>query len=132
MNLTERIGSIANKVDVNVYRDDVKPSNKDIKHYKTEEDKINKYMNMEYIKVKNTKAFLNKTLIWSTSRYNRCKKKDIVDFIYNISKREGTFIDEYITGGFVDNLRNRGHSYIIIKKDNEVRLVVGETVYKLV
>ena len=102
MNLTERIENMTNKVDVNVYIDDVKPSNKDIKHYETEEDKINKYMNMEYIEIKNTKKFLNKTLIWSSSRYNRCKKKDI------------------------------GCSYIIIKKGSEVRLVVGETVYKLV
>ncbi len=132
MNLTERIENMTNKVDVNVYIDDVKPSNKDIKYYETEEDKINKYMNMEYIEIKNTKTFLNKTLIWSSSRYNRCKKKDIVDFIYNISKKEGTFIDEYKTGGFVDNHRNRGCSYIIIKKGSEVRLVVGETVYKLV
>lgn len=132
MNLTERIENMANKVDANVYIDDVKPSNKDIKHYETEEDKINKYMNMEYIKVKNTKTFLNKTLIWSSSRYNGYKKKDIVDFIYNISKKEGTFIDEYKIGGFVDNHRNRGCSYIIIKKGSEIRLVVGETVYKLV
>ena len=132
MNLTERIENMTNKVDVNVYIDDVKPSNKDIKYYETEEDKINKYLIMEYIDIKNTKTFLNKTLIWSSSRYNRCKKKDIVDFIYNISKKEGTFIDEYKTGGFVDNHRNRGCSYIIIKKGSEVRLVVGETVYKLV
>ena len=134
MNLTERIEEMAKKVDQNEYIDGVKTNDRCTHYYKieTEEDRINRYMNMEYIEVKNTKTFLNKTLIWSSSRYNRCKKKDIVDFIYNISKREGTFIEEYQTGGFVDNHRNRGCSYIIIKKDSEVRLVVGKTVYRLV
>ena len=81
---------------------------------------------------KATKTFLNKTLIWSSSRYNEWKKKDIVDFIYNISKKEGSFIEEYEIGGFVDSHRNRKCSYIIIKKDNEVRLVAKGIVYKLV
>ena len=38
-------------------------------------NKIDKYINMECIEVKNTKTFLNKTLIWSSSRYNEYKKK---------------------------------------------------------
>ena len=134
MNLTKRIEEMAKKVEQNKYINGVKTNSSDTHYYEieTEEDKINRYMNLEYIEVKNTKTFLNKTLIWSSSRYNEWKKKDIVDFIYNISKKEGSFIEEYEIGGFVDNHRNRMCSYIIIKKDNEVRLVARGIVYKLV
>lgn len=134
MNLTKRIEEMAKKVEQNKYINGVKTNSSDTHYYEieTEEDKINRYMNLEYIEVKNTKTFLNKTLIWSSSRYNEWKKKDIVDFIYNISKKEGSFIEEYEIGGFVDNHRNRTCSYIIIKKDNEVRLVARGIVYKLV
>lgn len=134
MNLTKRIEEMAKKVEQNKYINGVKTNSSDTHCYEieTEEDKINRYMNLEYIEVKNTKTFLNKTLIWSSSRYNEWKKKDIVDFIYNISKKEGSFIEEYEIGGFVDNHRNRKCSYIIIKKDNEVRLVARGIVYKLV
>lgn len=134
MNLTKRIEEMAKKVEQNKYINGVKTNSRDTHYYEieTKEDKINRYMNLEYIEVKNTKTFLNKTLIWSSSRYNEWKKKDIVDFIYNISKKEGSFIEEYEIGGFVDNHRNRKCSYIIIKKDNEVRLVARGIVYKLV
>ena len=95
-------------------------------------NKIDKYINMECIEVKNTKTFLNKTLVWSSSRYNEYKKKDVIDFIYNIKKEQHNFITSFDTGGFVDNGRNRCGSYIVVKKDDDVRLIVGSTVYKLI